>query len=245
MANRLLTRTETTKQGTTREQRAPRILVLGIIGLFAVVGLGLLAVPILIGTNADEGALFVPSVTASAYQASIHAGYGEYADKILAAFPGGTDAEALRSDRDMFRDETFAWPTWAWARLQSKTGKGKVYVYYFNHRPHYPDTPQFKDWGASHGSEIAFVFGNFSATMPASEADRAVSDQISSYWVNFAKRGDPNSAGLPNWPAFTDANQQVMELDDPSKAIPVPNLDKLHALDGYFAWRRSQESGKN
>jgi len=52
MANRLLTRTETTKQGTTREQRAPRILVLGIIGLFAVVGLGLLAVPILIGTNA-------------------------------------------------------------------------------------------------------------------------------------------------------------------------------------------------
>ena len=51
MANRLLTRTETTKQGTTREQRAPRILVLGIIGLFAVVGLGLLAVPILIGLN--------------------------------------------------------------------------------------------------------------------------------------------------------------------------------------------------
>src|SRR6266702_7312116 len=52
MANRLLTRTETTQQGTTRQQRAPRILVLGIIGLFAVVGLGLLAVPILVGTNA-------------------------------------------------------------------------------------------------------------------------------------------------------------------------------------------------
>ena len=52
MANRLLTRTETTKHSTTREQRAPRILVLGIIGLFAVAGLGLLAVPLLIGTNA-------------------------------------------------------------------------------------------------------------------------------------------------------------------------------------------------
>jgi len=50
MTNRLLTRTETPK-GTTREQRAPRILVLGIIGLIAVAGLGLLAVPILIGTN--------------------------------------------------------------------------------------------------------------------------------------------------------------------------------------------------
>src|SRR5437016_11558429 len=51
MTNKLLIRTET-KPSTTREQRAPRILVVGIIGLFAVVGLGLLAVPFLIGTNA-------------------------------------------------------------------------------------------------------------------------------------------------------------------------------------------------
>jgi cell wall-associated NlpC family hydrolase len=51
MTNRLLTRTET-RPGTDREQRAPRILVFGIIGLVGVVGLGLLAVPILIGTNA-------------------------------------------------------------------------------------------------------------------------------------------------------------------------------------------------
>src|SRR5215831_13387071 len=51
MTNKLLIRTET-QPSTPRQQRAPRILVLGIIGLFAVVGLGLLAVPILIGTNA-------------------------------------------------------------------------------------------------------------------------------------------------------------------------------------------------
>ena len=51
MTNKLLIRTET-QQNTTRQQRAPRILVLGIIGLFAIVGLGLLAVPILVGTNA-------------------------------------------------------------------------------------------------------------------------------------------------------------------------------------------------
>ena len=53
MTNRLIIRTETrTQPGTGREQRAPRILVLGVIGLVGVVGLGLLAVPILIGTNA-------------------------------------------------------------------------------------------------------------------------------------------------------------------------------------------------
>ena len=50
MTNRLLIRTET-QQASTREQRAPRILVVGIIGLFAVVGLGLLVVPIMIGAN--------------------------------------------------------------------------------------------------------------------------------------------------------------------------------------------------
>src|SRR5580704_17213935 len=53
MTNRLLIRTETkTRPGSVREQRAPRILILGIIGLVGVVGVGLLAVPILIGTNA-------------------------------------------------------------------------------------------------------------------------------------------------------------------------------------------------
>jgi para-nitrobenzyl esterase len=200
--------------------------------------------PVLIGSNADEGALFVPSIAAAVYQSSIHTGYGDYADKIFAAYPGDTDANALRSARDMFRDATFAWPTWAWARLQSRTGKGKVFVYYFSHRPQYPNTPQFKDWGASHGSEIAFVFGNFSAAMAPTPADQAVSDEVSSYWVNFAKTGDPNGAGLPAWPAFTDANQRVMKLNDPSEAIPVPNLDKLQVLDGYFAWRRGEAAPK-
>jgi para-nitrobenzyl esterase len=199
---------------------------------------------VLIGTNSDEGALFVPFVKADAYQKTIRAGYGEYTDKILAAYPGGTDAEALRSSRDMFRDATFAWPTWTWARLQSKTGKGKVYVYYFSHRPPYPDAPQYKGWGAAHAGEIAYVFGNFSATMPAATTDRTVSEEISSYWVNFAKKGDPNGTGLPHWPAFTNTSAQVMNLDDPAKAIDVPNLQKLNVLDGYFAWRRESEKGQ-
>ncbi|HEX5226876.1 MAG TPA: carboxylesterase family protein [Bryobacteraceae bacterium] len=200
--------------------------------------------PVLIGTNSDEGALFVASAKSAAYQKTIHSGYGEYADKILAAYPGATDAEALRSSRDMFRDGTFAWPTWTWARLQAKTGKGKVFVYYFSHRPNYPNQPSFKDWGAAHAGEISYVFENFSPGMPATEPDHKVADEISSYWVNFAKKSDPNGPGLPKWPAFTNSSQQVMDLDDPSKAIDVPNLQKLEVLDGYFAWRREAEKGK-
>jgi para-nitrobenzyl esterase len=198
--------------------------------------------PILVGSNADEGALFVAQTTAAAYQAQIKAQYGEYADKIFAAYPGDTDAHALRSARDMFRDATFAEPTWTWARLQSKTGKGKIFVYYFSHRPAYPDQPSFKDWGAAHGAEISYVFGNFSPQMPASDADKKVSDELSTYWTNFAKTGDPNGSGVPNWPTFTEADQQVMQLNDPSHPIPVPHADQLKVLDGYFAWRRLQTS---
>jgi para-nitrobenzyl esterase len=201
--------------------------------------------PVLIGTNSDEGALFVPNVTAAAFTATVRAGYGDYADKILAAYPAGSDTEALHSARDLFRDSAFGWHTWAWAVLQSKAGKGKVYVYYFSHRPPYPDTPNFKSWGAAHFSEVAYVFGNFTKAMPAADADKALSDEISSYWVNFAKGGDPNGSGLPSWPVFTAANQQVMNLDDPSKAIVQPNTDKLQALDGYYAWRRAQEEPKS
>jgi para-nitrobenzyl esterase len=201
--------------------------------------------PVLIGTNSDEGALFVPFIAAANYQSTIRSDYGEYADKILAAYPAGSDAQALRSARDLFRDTVFAWPTWVWARLQSKTGKGKAYVYYFSHRPPYPADPQFKSWGAAHGGEIAYIFGNFIAAMPATAADRGVSEEMSSYWVNFAKTGDPAGTGLPHWPAFTAANAQVMNLNDPSKAIPVPNLEKLQVLDGYYAWRRAQADKKH
>jgi para-nitrobenzyl esterase len=200
--------------------------------------------PILVGTNSDEGALFVATTTAQAYVASVRTGYGEYADKILVAYPGASDAEALRSGRDLFRDSAFGWNTWTWARLQSRTGKGKVFVYYFSHRPPYPDAPQFKGWGAAHAGELGFVFGQFGAGMNPTADDRALSDQVESYWTNFAKAGDPNGSGLPQWPAFTSSNQQVMNLNDPSKAVSFPNIEKLKVLDGYFAWRRSQEDAK-
>jgi para-nitrobenzyl esterase len=198
--------------------------------------------PVLIGTNADEGALFVASTTMQKYKESVDSGYGMFAHNILAAYPDTSETQALRSARDLARDINFGWSTWSWARLQSRTGKGKVFLYYFNHRPNYPDTPRFKDWGPAHGSEISFVFGNFTKQMPATPEDKLVSAQLMSYWTNFAKYANPNGKGLPEWPAFNNSNQQAMELDTPSKAVPMPNLDKLKVLDGYFGWRRKQES---
>jgi len=71
-----------------------------------------------------------------------------------------------------------------------------------------------------------------------SAADTAMSELVSTYFTNFVKTGDPNGAGLPRWPAFSEQSQQVMFLDATSSARPVPNVPQLKAFDAYFAWRR-------
>lgn len=194
--------------------------------------------PVLIGTNSDEGALFVRGgVTSAAFEQEIRAGYGPHADAILAANPHATEAEAVQAARNIFRDTAFAWPTWTWAKLQAQQGKGAAYVYYFDHR-----TPQSPN-GASHADEIAYVFRNLASGIggPAQRPeDRAMSELVSSYWVNFAKTGNPNGTGLPEWPAFTEKSQRVLFLDAKPSARPVPNMRELEALDAYYAWRREQ-----
>jgi para-nitrobenzyl esterase len=198
--------------------------------------------PALIGTNSDEGALFVRSaVTPAAFEKQIREGYAAQADTILNAYPHSTDKEAFKSTKDIFRETAFAWHTWAWARLQSQKGKGKAYVYYFDHRT--PKTPD----GSNHGEEISFVFGNPTPAifaLPSQPGDGKLSELMSTYWINFAKSGDPNGAGLPAWPAFTEKDQKAMFFDDSSSARAAPNMDKLMALDRYYAWRREQAKEK-
>lgn len=199
--------------------------------------------PILVGTNSDEGGTFVRGPVAPAqFENEIRGGYGDRASVVLAAYPHGNDVQALKSSQDVMRDSTFAWSTWTWARLQSQKGQGKAYVYYFDFPT--PQTPN----GSGHGAEIGFVFrtlggrgqGPSGITGSVSPEQQAAAELISSYWVNFARTGDPNGAGLPQWPALTAQNQQVMHLATRPGAMPVPNVDKLQALDKYFARRREE-----
>ncbi len=196
--------------------------------------------PVLIGTNSNEGGLFMRQpVTAAAFEKQIRSGYGERADVILSAYPHATDAEAARAAADVFREFAFAWPTWTWARLQSRKGKGAAFVYYFDHR-----TPASPD-GANHGAEVSYVFENFGGPGGApNPEDLALSDLIRSYWINFAGTGDPNGPGLPLWPAFTESGQKVMFFDAAPSARPIPNLEKLKAFDAYYSWRREEAKKK-
>ena len=61
---------------------------------------------------------------------------------------------------------------------------------------------------------------------------RALAERVSSYWVNFARAGDPNGKGLPRWPAFSDASAAPMTIGG-IKETPDPQglaiYDKLYA----------------
>jgi len=200
-------------------------------------------VPVLIGTNSDEGAPFVPTAALAAnYAADVKAGYGERSDAILAAYPPGDTKQNLRSARDLRRDSTFAWSTWTWARLQARQGKAPVYLYYFDHQPPWPAGP-LSDWGAAHAAEIPYVFGTLEARpqMKWTSVDRDLSETMMRYWTNFARSGNPNGAALPQWAPFTAAGRVAMYLDEKARTGSVPNLDKLQVMDGYFAWRREME----
>lgn len=190
--------------------------------------------PVLMGFNSDEGAMFVlPGTTSAGFEHQIRDKFGKSADSLLQVYRHATGAEAFKAAKDAFRDSTFAWPTWTWAMLRSHKSPHATYVYYFDHR--IPSSPD----GASHASEIGYVFGNLEGWGGGSRPeDLALSDMMSAYWINFAATGNPNGPGLPTWPTFSPEKMSAMVFDQTPSARPIPNLEKIKAFDAYFAWRR-------
>jgi para-nitrobenzyl esterase len=193
--------------------------------------------PILLGNTSDEMGSFgrTQNVTPAEFEKQIREQYGPQADAILGVYPHSTDAEATRASKDIRNDSSFCWNTWTWSRLQSRKGKGRAFQYCFDYHPGSPDG------GSGHGSDVPYAFRTLGGPMgEPKEEDLKLSDMISSYWVNFARSGDPNGPGLPEWPAFTENDQKVMVFDAGPSARPVPNLGRLEAFDAYFAWLRGQ-----
>jgi para-nitrobenzyl esterase len=197
--------------------------------------------PILVGYNSDEGASFRPPKTPEEYITAVKTRYGKFADDLIKAYPVGTNS-VPKTARDLMRDAAFGWHTWTWARLQSQTGKSKVFYYYFDQHPDYPDGSPKAGYGAPHGAEVSYVFQHLDPKNPqTTRTDLEISQAMSTYWVNFAKRGDPNGEGLPEWPAFSDRNPQVMYFNSHPHPGPVPSAEALQSLDAYFTWRQTPE----
>jgi para-nitrobenzyl esterase len=70
--------------------------------------------------------------------------------------------------------------------------------------------------GAPHATDVPFVFDTAKAHYgaPLTDADEKVAREMNTYWANFVKNGNPNGAGLPDWPAFHSANDIIMDFTD-------------------------------
>jgi len=202
-------------------------------------------VPTIIGSNNDEGTLFTPpNTTAASFRKLAETRFGKDADAFLKLYPFHSDQEAWEVQAESMRDQTFGWQMRTWAREQTKTGKSKVYVYYFSRVP--PGPSRVK--GAFHGAEIGYVFDNLiippwgagpnEAARPYTDIDHKLADTISSYWVNLAATGDPNGKGLPKWPAYKAKDDQAMALGDKIEVMPVPHKAQLDFLDEYYEKQR-------
>jgi para-nitrobenzyl esterase len=102
--------------------------------------------------------------------------------------------------------------------------KSKVYLYQFTRV-----APPMRLLGVFHSQEIPYVFGTLNTKLNWDPTDRDLSRNMMSYWVHFAKTGDPNERGLPTWPPYdprTDINMQFGDTVHFEK-----NLDK-QACDG-------------
>ena len=202
-------------------------------------------VPVLIGYNSDEGATFGAPRSQDAYVESVRQRYGPFSENLLAAYPGGETPAAKKTARDLTRDTMFGWHIWIWARLQTRTGKSKVFMYYFDEHPEYPADSPRAGYGTPHSEELPYVFRQLREhnRPDPTPKDEAMSDLIRTYWTNFAKTGDPNGANLPKWPAFSESKPPMLHIGSGNiQAAPVVNENGLKVLDEYLARRRASEA---
>ncbi|MGR4865635.1 carboxylesterase/lipase family protein [Caulobacter sp. LARHSG274] len=161
--------------------------------------------------------------------------FGGRRDDIFAPFgPRRAEAETLydptgQGDIRLYGwqvagDRMFIEPSREIARTLSAQG-GPVYQYRFTY---VAESQRPSWWAAPHATEIPFVFDTVDARYGAAltPADAAAAKAAHAYWIAFAKTGAPAAPGLPAWPKYTTASDQILDF---SFAGPVAKPDPLKA----------------
>ena len=193
-------------------------------------------VPLLLGSNsADTAGNRIRSRTKEEFFAR----FGPWSAEAKAAYdPDGTaDVAAMvsQANDDFGQAEPARFAANAFAASGSP-----VYLYRFS----YVQTAlrERMRTGAPHGGEIAYVFGTLSSGRggPPSPEDLAVSRMAQGYWVNFARTGDPNGAGLPAWPRHDPKKDLIFDFRPDGSAGAGPDARKAR-LD---VTQKATDSGK-
>jgi para-nitrobenzyl esterase len=184
---------------------------------------------LLFGTTTRElgAAIFRIPTAQGALRTTIARYYGELAPQALAAYglAEGTEANA---------DPLYGSPSDQWAADLVFRGPATAQAAWHN-AAHYPTyeyefahaIPGQEAQGAVHGAELPYVFGYFpkwgNIAGPFTDTDIQLSDLVQSYWTNFAKTGNPNSAGLPEWHQF-GGERKFIRFQQDGKVVALASL---------------------
>ncbi|HEX5353350.1 MAG TPA: carboxylesterase family protein [Rhodanobacteraceae bacterium] len=170
---------------------------------------GQVKVPVIIGTTSDDLGFFDARTIAELF-----APFAAHAAQARAAFDPDNSRSVqqvgwrIAGVRDMLEPARFV------ARRVAAEGQ-PAWEYRFS----YVQTTMRKTLhGAPHFSEVPFVFESLRQvtgsefSKDVSDGDRAMARTINAYWVNFARTGNPNGPGLPQWPAMTPGGDQLMNF---------------------------------
>ena len=211
------------------------------------------AVDVLTGSNKDEANFGIcggaggrgggGGLTAEAFKTNAQRKFGDAADEYVKLYGVTSDAEAQPAAHAACADE-INWNMRQWAVAQAKQGK-KAYTYFFSHIQTVNGAPSPQ--GATHTAEISFAWNNpkGQATQTWNDVDIKLADQMSSYWVNFITKGDPNGNGLPKWPEYKDLKGgRVMMFGDTPQVETAAPAAKLSFYQAAFQ-RLMKSTGTN
>jgi para-nitrobenzyl esterase len=200
-------------------------------------------IPIIIGSNSAEiqGAFVVNALT----EEELFYQFGGLKNEAIAAYnpDNNTSVTALLSMVNT--DKVWAEPARFTADAFVKKGV-PAYVYLFSYVP--DSLRKQMPYGASHGSEIAYVFNNLDTRRGLSSispADQSVSGLMITYWSNFAKTGNPNGKGIPEWPVYQTKTQTLLEIGTDGKTTgkPDPKKHRLDVIEKEISFGKLQKNG--